>query len=49
MIITGLSRIYNFQHSDGGWGWWNDDGSKIIMTAIVVSALNQIEHQPNSP
>ncbi|MHA2394328.1 MAG: MG2 domain-containing protein, partial [Promethearchaeota archaeon] len=43
MILEGLSRIYNFQHSDGGWGWWRDDQSKIIMTAIVVSALINIE------
>ncbi|MFW9878872.1 MAG: alpha-2-macroglobulin family protein, partial [Candidatus Thorarchaeota archaeon] len=43
MILEGLSRIYDFQHYDGGWGWWEDDASKIIMTSIVVSALNQIE------
>jgi len=43
MVLEGLSRIYNFQHSDGGWGWWRDDSSKILMTSIVVSALNQIE------
>ncbi|MFX0081227.1 MAG: MG2 domain-containing protein [Candidatus Hodarchaeota archaeon] len=43
MILEGLNRIYNFQHSDGGWGWWRDDSSKVIMTSIVVSALNQIE------
>ncbi|MHA2366402.1 MAG: MG2 domain-containing protein, partial [Candidatus Hodarchaeales archaeon] len=43
MILEGLSRIYNFQHSDGGWGWWQNDNTKIIMTAIVISALNQIE------
>ncbi len=43
MILEGLSRIYNFQHNDGGWGWWRDDASKIIMTSIVISALNQIE------
>ncbi|MHA1932345.1 MAG: alpha-2-macroglobulin family protein, partial [Promethearchaeota archaeon] len=42
MILDGLSRIYNFQHSDGGWGWWRD-ASKIIMTSIVISALNKIE------
>jgi len=42
MILEGLSRIYNFQHSDGGWGWWRNDNSKIIMTSIVISALNQI-------
>lgn len=43
MILEGLSRIYNFQHGDGGWGWWRDDASKILMTSIVISALNQIE------
>ncbi|MFW9874616.1 MAG: MG2 domain-containing protein [Candidatus Thorarchaeota archaeon] len=43
MILKGLSRIYDFQHYDGGWGWWEDDASKVIMTSIVVSALNQIE------
>ena len=43
MILEGLNRIYNFQHSDGGWGWWRDDTSKILMTSIVVSALIQIE------
>ncbi|MFX1499553.1 MAG: MG2 domain-containing protein [Promethearchaeota archaeon] len=42
MILEGLARVYNFQHTDGGWGWWKDDSCKIIMTAIVVSALNQI-------
>jgi len=43
MILEGLNRIYNYQHSDGGWGWWRNDASKVIMTSIVVSALNQIE------
>ncbi|MHA2030900.1 MAG: alpha-2-macroglobulin family protein, partial [Candidatus Kariarchaeaceae archaeon] len=43
MVLEGLNRIYNFQHADGGWGWWRSDGSKIIMTSIVVSALVQIE------
>ncbi|MHA2037713.1 MAG: MG2 domain-containing protein [Promethearchaeota archaeon] len=43
MILDGLSRIYNFQHNDGGWGWWRNDASKIIMTSIVIFALNKIE------
>ncbi len=43
MILDGLGRIYNFQHNDGGWGWWRNDASKIIMTSIVVFALNKIE------
>ena len=43
MILAGLHRIYNFQHMDGGWGWWLDDESQILMTSIIISALIQIE------
>ena len=21
-IRAGIDRLYNFQHEDGGWGWW---------------------------
>ncbi len=31
-----LDRLYNFQHSDGGWGWWKDGDSDHYMTAYVV-------------
>ncbi|MGH9883582.1 MAG: alpha-2-macroglobulin family protein, partial [Pyrinomonadaceae bacterium] len=31
-----LERLYNFQHSDGGWGWWKDGDSDHFMTAYVV-------------
>ncbi len=42
MILSGINRVYGFQHSDGGWGWWDDDESKVLMTSIVLYALNQI-------
>ena len=29
-------RLYDFQHGDGGWGWWKDDTSQSFMTAYVV-------------
>jgi len=32
----GLERLYNFQHADGGWGWWKDGESDHFMTAYVV-------------
>lgn len=32
----GLERLYNFQHSDGGWGWWKEGDSDHFMTAYVV-------------
>jgi alpha-2-macroglobulin len=31
-----LQRLYNFQHSDGGWGWWKDGDSDHYMTAYVL-------------
>ncbi|VVB66366.1 Alpha-2-macroglobulin family protein [Candidatus Gugararchaeum adminiculabundum] len=34
-----LQRLYDFQHSDGGWGWWKEDDSTPEMTAYVVYGL----------
>jgi hypothetical protein len=31
-----LVRLYDFQHGDGGWGWWQDDTSQPFMTAYVI-------------
>ncbi|PYS78187.1 MAG: alpha-2-macroglobulin, partial [Acidobacteria bacterium] len=31
-----LARLYDFQHADGGWGWWKDGDSDHFMTAYVV-------------
>jgi uncharacterized protein YfaS (alpha-2-macroglobulin family) len=39
MISQGLERLYNFQHSDGGWGWWKEGDSDHFMTAYVVWGL----------
>jgi uncharacterized protein YfaS (alpha-2-macroglobulin family) len=38
-VQKGLDRLYAYQHSDGGWGWWKDDQSDPFMTAYVVSGL----------
>jgi uncharacterized protein YfaS (alpha-2-macroglobulin family) len=40
-IRAGLERLYDFQHDDGGWGWWRTDDSSAFMTAYVVSGLGQ--------
>ncbi|HWO02502.1 MAG TPA: alpha-2-macroglobulin family protein, partial [Blastocatellia bacterium] len=34
-----LDRLYNFQHEDGGWGWWKEGESDHFMTAYVVWGL----------
>jgi hypothetical protein len=41
MVSAGIERLYSFQHDDGGWGWWQDDPSRVFMTAYVVSGLGQ--------
>lgn len=40
MVSDGLTRLYDFQHSDGGWGWWKDGDSDRFMTAYVVWGLS---------
>ena len=40
-IRAGLDRLYDFQHEDGGWGWWESDESHPFMTAYVVAGLQQ--------
>jgi uncharacterized protein YfaS (alpha-2-macroglobulin family) len=40
-VNAGLQRLYDFQHEDGGWGWWKEDDSLAFMTAYVVAGLAQ--------
>ena len=40
MVNKGLQRLYGFQHQDGGWGWWENDGTNPFMTAYVVYGLS---------
>jgi len=35
-----LARLYDFQHGDGGWGWWKEGGSDEYMSAYVVWGLS---------
>jgi uncharacterized protein YfaS (alpha-2-macroglobulin family) len=39
MVKAGVDRLYNFQHGDGGWGWWTDDETHPYMTAYVCYGL----------
>jgi uncharacterized protein YfaS (alpha-2-macroglobulin family) len=39
MVRKGLKRLYDFQHGDGGWGWWKEGESDHFMTAYVVWGL----------
>ena len=40
MTQAGLDRLYDFQHGDGGWGWWKEGDSDHWMTAYVVWGLS---------
>ena len=40
MTRRGLDRLYDFQHSDGGWSWWKKGDSDHFMTAYVLWGLS---------
>lgn len=40
-VEDGLTRLYAFQHDDGGWGWWESDDSQPYETAYVLYGLLQ--------
>ncbi len=40
MVGQGLKRLADFQHGDGGWGWWERGDSDAFMTAYVVWGLS---------
>src|SRR5256885_8529407 len=40
MVKAGLERLYDFQHSDGGWAWWKQGDSDHWMTAYVLWGLS---------
>lgn len=40
-VEDGLTRLYAFQHDDGGWGWWESDDSIPYETAYVLDGLLQ--------
>lgn len=39
MVDQGLKRLATLQHSDGGWGWWENDETNPFMTAYVMYGL----------
>ncbi len=39
MVAKGLKRIYDFQHDDGGWGFWKHDDSSLFITSYVINGL----------
>src|SRR5208283_4082956 len=55
-VQAGLDRLYNYQHPDGGWAWWQTDTNYLMdfsgdttpqATAYVLKLLTHTA--PNSP
>ncbi len=40
-VNEGLQKLYRYQHSDGGWNWWEFDQTDGDMTAYVLWGLVQ--------
>ena len=38
-VDAGLKRLYDYQHDDGGWGWWPTDPNHPFMTAYALYGL----------
>jgi hypothetical protein len=38
-VTEGLARLYDYQHDDGGWGWWKTDENDPFMTAYAIYGL----------
>lgn len=43
MVEAGLKRLYDFQHSDGAWGWWKEGPANLYMSAYVLWGLTLAE------
>jgi uncharacterized protein YfaS (alpha-2-macroglobulin family) len=42
-VDAGFDRLSDYQHDDGGWGWWKEDDSRVSMTAYVVSGIAEAQ------
>jgi alpha-2-macroglobulin len=38
-VAAGLRRLADYQHDDGGWGWWKTDDNHPFMTAYALFGL----------
>ena len=38
-----MVKLDEYQHGDGGWGWWANDESNIYLTSLVLEGYNLLE------
>jgi uncharacterized protein YfaS (alpha-2-macroglobulin family) len=36
ITLASMTRLYDFQHNNGGWGWWKESPDDAWMTAYVI-------------
>lgn len=40
LVERALQRLYKFQNTDGGWGWWDGERSRAWLTAYTLYGLH---------
>ncbi len=40
----GMEKLTNYHHSDGGWGWWENDQSNPFLTAYVIEGFKLLNN-----
>jgi len=40
-VSSGVRKLFDMQHADGGWGWWRSDGNHPFMTAYALWGLDE--------
>ncbi len=38
-----IAKLNDYQHPDGGWGWWKNDQSNIYLTSLVLEGFYQLK------
>jgi alpha-2-macroglobulin len=41
IVANGFARLSRMQHSNGAWGWWENDDADPFMTAYVLDGLHR--------
>lgn len=40
----GMEKLTNYHHTDGGWGWWENDDSNPFLTAYVLEGFKLLNN-----
>lgn len=40
-----MAKLYEYNHSDGGWGWWATDESSMYLTSLVLEGFKLLKEE----